>query len=349
MATITQRDNGKWQAKVRPKGHPAQSKTFLDQDDAKAWARAIETEQDRGIYIQRSHAEKTTLREVINRYRDEVVPTKKAQRQALSCLRGVEADLGGYALAAITPAVLANYRLRRLSIVDPQTVRKDLGMIQRLLKAAHLDWGIILPGGIPQVRMPKQPPGRERRVSAEEFAAIIEATESPELPAIVILAVETAMRRSEIVQTLCWSRIRFIDGGKAIAHLPTGETKNDEGRHVPLSTSATAALKRVPKRGDSDRVFSSAPDSITRAWVRARDRARKAYESRCAADGIPADPKFLVGARLHDVRHEATSRLFEMGVFSNIMEIAAITGHKDLASLKRYTHLRAEDLAAKLG
>lgn len=252
-------------------------------------------------------------------------------------------------LVAITSALLASYGKQRLGFVDPQTVRKDLGMIQRLLKAADLDWGITLPDGIPQVRMPKQPPGRDRRVSAEELAAIMEATESPELPAIVILAVETAMRRSEIVKTLRWSRIRFIDGGKAIAYLPTGETKNDEGRHVPLSTTATVALKLIPKRGESDRVFSSTPDSITRAWVRARDRARKVYESQCATDGIPADPKFLVGARLHDVRHEATSRLFEMGVFSNIMEVAAITGHKDLASLKRYTHLRAEDLAAKLG
>jgi integrase len=49
----------------------------------------------------------------------------------------------------------------------------------------------------------------------------------------------------------------------------------------------------------------------------------------------------------HDLRHEATSRLFEKGL--NIMEVASITGHKDLKMLKRYTHLRAEDLAAKLG
>jgi len=98
MATITQRDNGKWQAKVRPKGYPAQSKTFLTRRDAEAWARAIETDQDRGLYIQRSNAEKTTLREVIERYREEVVPLKKSQRQALSCLRGIEKDLGGYAL-----------------------------------------------------------------------------------------------------------------------------------------------------------------------------------------------------------------------------------------------------------
>ena len=51
--------------------------------------------------------------------------------------------------------------------------------------------------------------------------------------------------------------------------------------------------------------------------------------------------------RLHDLRHEATTRFFELGL--NIMEVSTITGHKDLKMLKRYTHLKAEDLALKLG
>ena len=49
----------------------------------------------------------------------------------------------------------------------------------------------------------------------------------------------------------------------------------------------------------------------------------------------------------HDLRHEATSKFFEKGL--NVMEVATITGHKDLRMLQRYTHLRAEDLAKKLG
>ncbi len=51
--------------------------------------------------------------------------------------------------------------------------------------------------------------------------------------------------------------------------------------------------------------------------------------------------------RLHDLRHEATTRFFELGL--NIMEVSTITGHKDLKMLKRYTHLKAQDLALKLG
>lgn len=50
--------------------------------------------------------------------------------------------------------------------------------------------------------------------------------------------------------------------------------------------------------------------------------------------------------RFHNLRHEATTRLFEKGF--NIMEVSSITGHKDLKMLKRYTHLKAEDLVHRL-
>jgi integrase len=55
----------------------------------------------------------------------------------------------------------------------------------------------------------------------------------------------------------------------------------------------------------------------------------------------------ITDLHFHDLRHEATSRFFEKGL--NVMEVATITGHKDLRMLQRYTHLRAEDLAKKLG
>lgn len=54
----------------------------------------------------------------------------------------------------------------------------------------------------------------------------------------------------------------------------------------------------------------------------------------------------ITGLRWHDLRHEATSRFFEMGL--GTMEVAAITGHKTLSMLKRYTQLRAVDLVGKL-
>ncbi|HIL18138.1 MAG TPA: integrase [Gammaproteobacteria bacterium] len=58
-------------------------------------------------------------------------------------------------------------------------------------------------------------------------------------------------------------------------------------------------------------------------------------------------PSGIEDLHFHDLRHETTSRLFEKAL--NPVEVAAITGHKDPRMLMRYTHLRAENLARKLG
>jgi len=54
----------------------------------------------------------------------------------------------------------------------------------------------------------------------------------------------------------------------------------------------------------------------------------------------------IVDLRLHDLRHEGISRFFELGL--SVPEVAVISGHKDFRMLARYTHLRAEDLVAKI-
>ncbi len=124
------------------------------------------------------------------------------------------------------------------------------------------------------------------------------------------------------------------------------ETKTGEPRRVPLSSRALAVLDALPRRLDS-MVFGVYANSFTRGFEAAVCRARAGYESECAAAGETPDPRLLAGLRFHDLRHEATSRLFEKGL--NPMEVSAITGHKTLQMLKRYTHLRAEDLVDRLG
>lgn len=140
--------------------------------------------------------------------------------------------------------------------------------------------------------------------------------------AIIQLAVETGMRRGELVKMKC----KDIDYHSRTVSLY--DTKNGEDRVVPLSTSAIAVLKSLPARIDGG-VFGIHPDTVSKRFMRA-----------CRV----ADIQDL---RFHDLRHEAVSRLFEKGL--NPMEVAAVSGHKTLQMLKRYTHLRAEDLAKKLG
>ncbi len=134
-------------------------------------------------------------------------------------------------------------------------------------------------------------------------------------------ALETAMRRGELL-TLEWQDVHVAQGW---VHLP--DTKNGSPRDVPLSPKDQAILADLP-HDLSGRVFPVHFEALKSAWRRLLGRSG------------------VVGLRFHDLRHEATSRFFEKGL--NVMEVATITGHRDLRMLQRYTHLRAEDLALKL-
>lgn len=233
--------------------------------------------------------------------------------------------MGNYSLSKLSPALLSQFRDQRLESADAQTVRKDLSLLHRVVVTAVKDWGISLPLGNPValVRLPSQPNGRDRRLETGEEEKLLKALkDTPTVRTIVELALETAMRRGEIA-AMKWEHVNL----KARTLL-IPDTKTGTPRTVPLSTKAIALLSNLP-RNIKGVVFDVAPDSITQAFDRACTRAE------------------LEGLRFHDLRHEATSRLFEKGL--NPMEVATITGHKDLRMLRRYTHLRAEDLARKLG
>ena len=130
------------------------------------------------------------------------------------------------------------------------------------------------------------------------------------------------MRRGELL-----SLKRFnVNVSKRYVHLP--DTKNGDSRNVPLSPTALSIVNDISADDTNELVFPVHYEGLKGLWKRAVKRAD------------------ITDLRFHDLRHEATSRFFEKGL--NVMEVAAITGHKDLRMLKRYTHLRAEDLALKL-
>lgn len=322
MASIEQRGQF-WRAKVRIKGYPEQSASFDRKTDAKLWAQQIESEMRRGVFVSREEAERTSLSEACDRYIREILPQKKSQAPETSRINTLKAHLGEYSLAALNSSLIASFRDKRLKEVGNQSVIHEINILNRILKHADMEWGISLPSGLPTARIkkPSKPKGRDRRIVGDEIDRIVDASQSPSLKAVLTIALETAMRRSEI-SSLRWEYINF---DKQIINLPDAKTG---ARSVPLSKAAVKLLKSIPRNLDG-RVFHMLPDSITRAFTRA-----------CKSAGIE-------NLHLHDFRHEATSRAFEKGL--NIMEASILTGHKDLQSLKRYTHLKAEDIAKKLG
>lgn len=375
MASIRKRGQYQWEAQVRRRGYPAQSKTFNTKAEAEAWAKMIESEMSRGVWVSRSEAEATTLYEALTRYEEEVSPAKKGAAQESSVLKTCKAvDLAKRPLAAIRSADVAKLRDEWLKDYKPATVLRRLAILSHVFNIARKEWGMeSLSNPVELVRKPQPNNARTRRIAAAEPAEsgpggddpesergaqegelerVVGASGSVLLPSIIWLAVETAMRRGEIV-TLRWEH---VDLKRRVAHLPA--TKNGSSRDVPLSSRATAVLQALrdacddakneadeAEEADTGRVFEIRSDAVTRAFERAVTRARKLYVDECKVAKQRPDAKFLTDLRFHDLRHEATSRL--ASIFP-MHELTKITGHRDPRMLMRYYHPRAEDLAKRL-
>ena len=185
----------------------------------------------------------------------------------------------------VNGADLAVFRDDQLQRVGPASVQRDLAILSHVFNVARREWGMEnLSNPLQVVRKPKLPNGRQRRVSEEEIEAIVEASESPHLAALVRLAVESAMRRGELV-AVRWENVNL---DKQWLWLP--DTKHNTGRHVPLSKKAVRLLRKVREAAGTapkGLVFPMQPDSVSRAFARAVNRARRhlAGDARRASNG----------------------------------------------------------------
>lgn len=357
MATIVKTPSATWKAVIRKQGWPTASKTFRTKRDAEDWARSTEDEMVRGMYVRRTLSEKMTLEAALRRYLLEVTPSKKASTQKSEKTKAnpLIRLLGSYSLAALTPDIVAGYRDKRLSEpvntklkensrviprnVGNNTVRLELALLSHLFTVAIQEWRIGLPQNpVANIRKPSPGPGRNRRLSPDEEIRLLKAVSTysnPMLSWIFRIALETGMRTSEFINL----RMHLVDLKKRVANLP--DTKNGGYRSVPLSKIATnvmaQALDNPVRPTDCDLVFFGNPgkDGKRRPYV-----FSKAWSAMKKKLGI-ADFHF------HDLRHEAVSRFVETGEFSD-QQVAAISGHKSMQMLKRYTHLRSEELVELL-
>ena len=341
MSNIRQRGD-KWQARVTVDGVTA-TKSFTRRTDALKWSQHQQVLMERGDYQKAGSL--TTLSEAINRYIVEVLPTRRGASQEKYILAYWQAAaLGSRPLASIKPADVAAERDKRLQEVSSGSVRRYLDSLSGVFSVAIRDWQIASINPVRAIRKPANGRPRERRLMHGELERVIAAaSEAPDLPAIITLAVESAMRRSEILG-LEW---RHIDLSKRLAYLPL--TKNGSSRTVPLTTTAVQVLTALPRRIDG-KVFQKNGTSLSGAFQRAVQRARKSYEAERLASGASAkeleQDNYLCGLRLHDLRHERISTLVEGGF--NLVEAAAVSGHLTMQCLKRYAHIRPEHLIEKL-
>lgn len=328
MASIRQLNTKHWQVQIRRLGTKPISKTFINKDIAVKWANITESEIDRGLYLNRDEAERITISELIDRYSKEVTPLKKSSARELSRLKKLDSFFGPYTLARLQSSLVARFRDERLAQgLAGSTVVKDLNTLSHVVDIAIKEWNCHISfNPVKNIRRPKLSPSRTRRLCPKEEQVLLMACRehSVMMEVIVLFAIETAMRLGEMIN-LEW---KDIDLSKSIATL--NMTKNGEARQVPLSRRAKDLLNQLPRHIESQSVFWrwQTSSGFEASWQRVIKKSK------------------LEDFRFHDLRHEATSRLFEIGL--TVMEVSAITGHKTLQMLKRYTHLDAKSIAHKL-
>lgn len=328
MATI-RKLRGRWQAQVRRRGSKPRAKSFDTKSEAERWARDLEAQVDRfGAAPDTRILESTTLRDLLIRYQLEVTPTKRGcvqESQRIDVL--LRHDLCHRTLIGLSSADIAGFRDERLTEVRPATALREIAILSHVLEVAMRDWSYPLAKNVVKsVRRPQVNNARERRLRADEECRLLAACDTGRttcLKALIIVASESGMRRGELLG-LRWGDVAL---DRQVASL--GLTKNGRSRQVPLSMRAVEALRSLPIDlvGD-DRVFPLSPGALEQAWRRLCGRAE------------------VEGLRFHDLRHEAVSRLFEKGL--NVIEVSAISGHRELKMLRRYTHLDVNDLVAKV-
>lgn len=315
------RQRGKrWQGRVAIKGYPEQVKTFANEAEAYAWGAQAEQRIQEGGY---AAPDRTTLRGALQRYMAEITPHKKGARKEASVIRQVIAHrIAALPLVKIKGANIAAYRDEmKAKDYAPATIGRHLAILSNLFNTARREWSAEVANPVELVKKPVIRNARNRRLAEGELEKIMAATESHELCALLTLALETCMRRSELVQ-LRWCD---VDMKRRVAQL--ADTKNGDPRLVALSPRAVTLLQGLPRRIDGQ-VFGIAADSVTQAFKRA-----------CRRAGIN-------GLRWHDLRREGITRLFEKGW--TIPDVACVSGHKTWSQLARYTAIKAEDLAKKL-
>jgi integrase len=224
----------------------------------------------------------------------------------------------------VSSHTIADYRDERLKHVSPASARKELYLLSSIFKTAEREWGFEgLANPVERVTIPSGKTNRGGRLDVDTMKLLLGALENcPHtlLPSIVIVALETGMRRSEIL-SLKWHDIDF---DRRLAYLP--QTKNGEARYLPLTERAFTTIKNLAR--DEEKVFPISANAVRLAWERFKKSAGIGH------------------VRFHDLRHEAISTMFEKGL--TVPEVASISGHKTPSMLFRYAHADLGKVARKL-
>ena len=229
MAYI-RKHRGKYQVQIRRKGFSSISKSFVLLSDAKEWATLQERKADRGeLGPDRKELENITLADLVTRYRNEVVPSKQgAEIETIVLDAFLRHRICKKRLSDLTTSDFATYRDERLKVISPQTLKRQLAPISNMFEVARIDWKLPLPQNpLAELSLKAKENKRDRRLREGELDRLLKAggkTRNPFILPVIRFALETAMRRGEILSL----RVRDVDIERCTATIR--ESKNGYSR-----------------------------------------------------------------------------------------------------------------------
>jgi len=330
MADIKQMGPTSWRVRVRVKGQPEVCRTFKSEREAVAFKKSSE----RGLKLGRPVAAAITVAECVRAFRKLREPGKPIKPGSTEhiMLCHIEDGIGSVQVDKLTPDRLADWCAERSADgAGPVTMGMEVSKLGTVLRYAAAWMHVTFPDVVGCARPLLAYQGlvgtskrRERRPTPAELAAVLERLD-PTMQDVVSFAVASAMRRGEIVRIL-WCDVDELRRLVMIRDRKHPRRKLNNHVWCPLidatGIDAWALLQRQPRT--DDRIFPLRAENVSDAFLVA-----------CRAAGVE-------NLHFHDLRHEATSRLFESGL--TIEQVAMVTGHSSWEDLKRYTQLRPESL-----
>lgn len=332
MPTFTVRGK-RIRAQIRLHG-VSDSETFGSKAEARAWATAREAEiiaGARGLVVKGK-----TIRAMVDRYIKDVCPTHRGEHWEALRLNMLLREWGvpGKMVDTVSPDDVGALRDKRLRSVGKSTVRRELVLLGSVFEAARREWRWCASNPVRDVKKPPPAQPRTRLIQPREYRALLRAlkyrpgqipvTKTQWVGAAWCLAIRSGMRAGEILG-LTWDH---VDLEARVATLPL--TKNGTARQVPLFKSAIRIIKAL---APEDVTRTNAPifaglssASLDALWRKCRKAAK------------------VSGLNFHDSRATAITMLAKR---LDVLDLARLTGHRDLKMLMTYYRKTASEIAAE--
>ena len=325
-----------FRVRITRQGKSTLSGTFYSRNEALQWAKDIEAKLYLGIYeeITPKIAKNISFREAAQHYLKTHSIHKKIVRCETSRLKILIERWGDIPVEQINKAAILELRDDLLSLGrSGETINHYFNTLSKLFQMLVGDWDLVIANPIKGIKRMPPSHGRSKRVTSDIEKILLNSCNAISLSllsSIIKFAIQTGMRRGEIMG-LTWADID-LPNRKAYLH----QTKNGEPRQVPLTRQAMAVLEALSS--DEERVFPMSMTCLRSQFERIKEHAKPKW------DGKGSNP--FEDLRFHDLRHEALSRLSDIGL--NVIELSHISGHKTLGMLKRYTHPSHQAIFLKL-